>query len=88
MDIYSGHHYIVLGERIKSFLNLVQDSFLSQNVLEPPRGKNVMDIVLSSQKVFVDNVKICEPLGCSDPNQIHFIIKSKAKTESKNSVNK
>ena len=33
------------------------------------------DIVLNSQKDFVDNVKICEPLGCSDHNQIHFIIK-------------
>ena len=41
----------------QEFLNLVQDSFLSQHVLEPTRG-----IVLISQKEFVDNVKICEPL--------------------------
>ena len=34
-------------------------------------------IVLSSQKEFVDIVKICESLGCSDHNQIHFIIKVK-----------
>ena len=39
-------------------------------MLEPTRGKNVLDIVLSSQKEFVDNVNICEPLGCSDHNQI------------------
>ena len=75
MGIYSGHLYRVPGERIKSFFNLVQDSFLSQHVLEATRGENVLDIVLSSQKEFVDNVKICEPLGCSDHNQIHFIIK-------------
>ena len=37
----------------------------------------MLDIVLSSQKEFVDNVKICEPLGCSDHNQIHFNIKVK-----------
>ena len=29
-----------------------------------------------SQKEFVDNVKICEPLGCSDHNQIYVIIKT------------
>ncbi|KAK2191456.1 hypothetical protein NP493_53g17003 [Ridgeia piscesae] len=44
---------------------------------EATRGENVLDIVLSSQKEFVDNIKICEPLGCSDHNQIHFIIKVK-----------
>ena len=65
------------GREDQEFLNLVQDSFLSQHVLEATRGENVLDIVLSSQKEFVDNVKICEPLGCSDHNQIHFIIKVK-----------
>ena len=49
--------------------------FSTRHVLEPTMGKN--DIVFSSQKEFVDNVKICEPLGCSDHNQIHFIIKVK-----------
>ncbi|KAK2179356.1 hypothetical protein NP493_495g02001 [Ridgeia piscesae] len=65
------------GREDQEFLNLVQDSFLSQHVLEATRGENVLDIVLSSQKEFVDNVNICEPLGCSDHNQIHFIIKVK-----------
>ena len=37
----------------------------------------MLDIVLSSQKEFVDNVEICEPLWGSDRNQIHFIIKVK-----------
>ncbi|KAK2176708.1 hypothetical protein NP493_644g02015 [Ridgeia piscesae] len=83
MGIYSGHLYRVLGERIKSFLNLVQDSFLSQHLLEATRGENVLGIVLSSQKEFVDNVKICEPLGCSDHNQIHFIIKIKGERNRK-----
>jgi len=40
--IYSRHLYRVLGEMIKEFFNLVQDSFLSQHVLEPTRGKNVL----------------------------------------------
>ena len=73
----------VLGVRIKSFFHLVQDSFLTQHVLEPTRGENVLDIVLSSQKEFVDNVKICEPLGCSDHNQIYCIIKIKGELNRK-----
>ena len=71
------------GREDQEFLNLVQDSFLSQHVLEATRGENVLDIVLSSQKECVDNVKICEPLGCSDHNQIHFIIKVKGERNRK-----
>ena len=65
------------GSEDQKCLNLVQYCFLSQRVLAPARVENVLDIVLSSQKEFVDNVKICEPLGCSDHNQIHVIIKVK-----------
>ena len=54
------------GSEDQFFFNLVQDSFLTQQVLEPTMGENVLDIVLVSQKEFVDNVDICEPLGCSD----------------------
>ena len=71
------------GREDQEFLNLVQDSFLSQHVLEATRGETVLDIVLSSQKEFVDNVKICEPLGCSDHNQIHFNIKVKGERNRK-----
>ena len=71
------------GSEDQKFLNLVQDSFLIQHVLEPTRGENVLDIVLSSQKEFIDNVRICEPLGCSDHNQIYFIIKVKGEQNRK-----
>ena len=49
MGIYSENLYGVLGVRIKC-LNVVQDSFLSQYVLEPTRGENVLDLDLTSQK--------------------------------------
>ena len=43
--------------------------------------------MLSSQKEFVDNVVIQEPLGSSDHNQLHFNIKIKSdKTKVKNNV--
>ena len=44
------------GDEDQQFLFLIQDSFLTQHVLKPTRGDNVLDIVLSSQKELVDNV--------------------------------
>ena len=55
---------------------------MTQHVLEPIWGDNILDIVLSSQKELVDNVKIHETLGNSNHNQIHFDIN--VKSESKN----
>ena len=60
------------GVEDSTLLCLVQDNFLTQHVLEPTRAARVLDIVLSSQKEFVDNVEIQEPLGSSDHNQLHF----------------
>ena len=71
------------GSEDQKFLNLIQDSFLTQHVLEPTRGENVLDIVLSSQKEFIDNVRMCEPLESSDHNQIYFIIKVKGEQNRK-----
>ena len=61
----------------QQFLFLIQDSFLTQHVLEPTRGDIVLYIVLLPQNELVDNVKIHEPLGNSDHNQIHFEINVK-----------
>ena len=72
------------GGEDQQFLFLNQDSFLTQHVLEQTRGDNVLDIVLSSQTELVDNVKIHEPLGNSDHNQIHFDINVKSESNSKN----
>ena len=66
------------GVEDQRFLCLVQDHFLTQHVLEPTRAARVLDIVLSSQKEFVDNVGIQEPLGRSDHNQLHFNINIKS----------
>ena len=68
------------GIEDQQFLFLIQDSFLTQHVLEPTRGENV---VLSSQKELVDNVKILEPLGNSDHNQKHFDINVKSESKHK-----
>ena len=70
------------GGEDKQFLFSIQESFLTQHLLEQTSGENVFDIVLSSQNELVDNVKIHEPLGNSDHNQIHF--DTNVKSESKN----
>ena len=70
----------------QQFLFLIQESFLTQHVLEPTRGENVLYIVLSSQKELVDNVKIHEPLGNSDHNQIHFDINVKSESKNKKRI--
>ena len=59
------------GVEDQQFLCLVQDNFLTQHVLEPTRAARVLDIVLSSQKEFVDNVVIQEPLGSNVEQYIH-----------------
>ena len=66
------------GVEDQKFVCLVQDNFLTQHVLEPTRAARVLDTVLSSQKEFVDNVVIHEPLGSSDHNQLHFNINIKS----------
>ena len=66
------------GVEDQKLLSLVQDNFLTQHVLEPTRAARVLDIVLSSQKEFVDNFVIQEPLGSSDHNQLHFDISIKS----------
>ena len=66
------------GVEDQTFLCLVQDNFLTQHVLEPTRAARILDIVLSSQKQFVHNVVIQEPLDSSDHNQLHFNIKIKS----------
>ena len=77
MGIYSGNLYRVLGVRIKLFFTFSTIWFPYSTCVRIARGENMLDIVLSSQKEFVDNVKICELLRCSDHNQIYCIIKVK-----------
>ncbi len=60
------------GVEDQTFLCIVHDNFLTQHVLEQTRAARILDIVLSLQQEFVDNVVIQEPLGSSDHNQLHF----------------
>ena len=63
--------------------NIKWDSLQSTGVEDqrffvPGTASRVLYIVLSSQKEFVDNVVMQEPLGSSDHNQLHFNINIKS----------
>ena len=53
-----------------AFLDLTQDLFLTQHVLEPTRNENVLDLVLTSEPDMVDNLVVREPF--SDHNIVTF----------------
>ena len=65
-------NYLESAADSEAFLLLMQDCFLTQHVLEPVRGGNVLDIVLSSQEELINDLRILEPLGKSGHSQIHF----------------
>ena len=89
-DFHNGHiqwkSLESTGGEDQQFIFLIQESFLTPHVLEPTRGENVLDIVLSSQTELVDNVKIHEPLGNSDHNQIHFDFNVKSESKNKKRI--
>ena len=66
------------GVEDQQLVCLIQDNFLTQHLLEPTRAARVLYILLSSQKEFVDNVEMQEPLGSSDHNQLHVNINIKS----------
>ena len=83
-EVSKGESLESAGGDNHQFLLLTQDCFLTQHDLEQTRGGNVLDLMLSSQTELVDNVKVHEPLGSSDHNQIHFNIKVKTGNTYKN----
>ena len=74
------------GVEDQTFLCLAQDNFLTQHVLEPTRAARILDIVLSSQKEFVDKVVIQEPLAQnikSDSKSFYAYVRSKQNVRDK-----
>ena len=65
-------NYLESAADSEAFLLLMQDCFLTQHVLEPVRGGNVLHIVLSSQNELINDLRILEPLEKGGHSQIHF----------------
>ena len=65
------------AERIQDerFLNCINNNFLTQHILEPTRGKNILDLVITSDEHLVDTVNVGQNFGTSDHQIITFDLK-------------
>ena len=52
------------------FLEVVRDNYLHQHVMEPTRGENTLDLVMSKSELDVQNLNVSYKLGKSDHNII------------------
>ena len=49
-----------------------EENFLQQLVLEPTRGSNILDLILTNENNLVHSLKVGEHLGNSDHHVIRF----------------
>jgi len=57
-----------VGKEGKEFVKLINDCFLIQHVHSPTRGKNILDLVMTTEQRMVENIKIHSPISNSDHN--------------------
>src|SRR5215813_9685897 len=67
----------------QEFLDLVQDLFLTQHVLEPTRNNSTLDLVFSSDPNIVKSVEVRDPIGASDHNSVNFKVVFSCKLKEK-----
>ena len=87
IDTVSKHNVIIMGdfnfpeldwgkpEEIDPghpFIECINNNFLTQLVTDPTRGKNYLDLVLSSEEGLVENITVRESLETSDHQMINF----------------
>lgn len=60
-----------------TFCSISQDYFFHQMVLNPTRGDNILDLVLSTAPDLLFDLGVNEGLGNSDHNSIEFYMKLK-----------
>ena len=68
------------------FVESTNNNFLCQVIDEPTRGRNYLDLVLSSEESMVQNVLVEEPFETSDHQVIRFEILSKKVECAKNTL--
>ncbi len=64
---------LLIGDQEGSrLINMVEDSFLTQVVIQPTRENNILDLVLESDPDLVRDCEVGEKLGGYDHNIIRF----------------
>ena len=75
------------GNQGKDFLELINDSFLWHHVKEPTTGKNILDLILSTEENMISDVEIHCPISTSDHNLITFQLKCSTLEKDKININ-
>ena len=60
------------GNQGREFLELVNDCFLWQHVKVPTRGKNILDLILSTEEHMISEVEVICPISNSDHKLVVF----------------
>ena len=75
----------MVGNReAEEFLKVIQDNFLKQVVVEPTRGNNILDLILTNREEIIDQVDVGGQLENSDHKEIRYNIKWEEAFKSKN----
>jgi len=87
---FPGINWMTLGSDShgQDFLDLVQDCFLSQHVVSPTRGSNILDLVLLSEENMIEDLVVKEQLANSDHNIVNFKLRYKTGNSKRGIVNK
>lgn len=75
------------GKLGKEFLDLVDDCFLWQHVKLPTRGKNILDLVLTSAENMVEDLEVRGTIANNDYNLILFRLIHKTMEEENKIIN-
>src|SRR5260221_2016005 len=60
------------SETEEPFLDLIQDCFLTQHVINATRGNNILDLVFTTEKSMVDSIEVIEHFAKSDHEIVIF----------------
>lgn len=66
------------------FIDFCLSNNFIQNVSEPTRGNNILDLILTNQKNLLNDIKVGEPFSTSDHNQILLNLATSFKSEKMN----
>ena len=76
---------LMIGNReSEEFLKVMQDNFLKQLVIEPTRGNNILDLIITNSDDIIEQVDVGGYLGNSDHREIRCKIKFERAVRDKN----
>lgn len=70
------------NQQAKLMIDFIENNYLHQCVMEPTRGRNILDLVITSQENLVSNITVGEHLGTCDHRLIRFDLNAKYSTTS------